>query len=67
MNLKELKSNLRDAENDEKRLQELTEKQINYKGCIIKVRKNDIADEPVDAIVNPANSYLSNSKDDLGK
>jgi O-acetyl-ADP-ribose deacetylase len=54
---KSLKNN---TKRDRKRLQELTLKEVNYRGCIIKVRKNDITDEPVDAIVNPANSHLGN-------
>jgi O-acetyl-ADP-ribose deacetylase len=54
------KSLRKEAKRDRKRLQELTLKEVNYKGCIIKVRKNDITDEPVDAIVNPANSHLGN-------
>lgn len=51
---------LEDALNDKKRLKELTKGKIKYKGWWIKVRRNDITDEPVDAIVNPANSNLEN-------
>ena len=45
---------------DKNRLEELTKDMLDYEGCIIKGRQNDITDEPVDAIVNPANEYLSN-------
>src|SRR5690606_29727464 len=45
---------------DKNRIEKLTLETCDYKGCIIKVRKNDITDEPVEAIVNPANEYLSN-------
>jgi O-acetyl-ADP-ribose deacetylase len=58
--LGQCKSLKKDTKRDRKRLQELTLKEVNYRGCIIKVRKNDITDEPVDAIVNPANSHLGN-------
>jgi O-acetyl-ADP-ribose deacetylase len=51
---------LKETKQNEQRLEELTKGEINYKGCIIKVRQNDITDEPVDAIVNPANSELTN-------
>jgi O-acetyl-ADP-ribose deacetylase (regulator of RNase III) len=51
---------LKETKEDKSRLKELTKGEINYKGCIIKVRQNDIIDEPVDAIVNPANSELTN-------
>jgi putative ATPase len=47
-------------EEDKNRIDELTIAEDDYKGCIIKVRKNDITDEPVDAIVNPANEHLTN-------
>lgn len=33
---------------------------VNYKGWSILVRKNNIIEEAVDAIVNPANEYLTN-------
>jgi O-acetyl-ADP-ribose deacetylase len=51
---------LKETKQNEQRLIELTKGEINYKGCIIKVRQNDITVEPVDAIVNPANSELTN-------
>ena len=41
-------------------MKKLTQGEINYKGCTIKVRQNDITEESVDAIVNPANSELTN-------
>jgi O-acetyl-ADP-ribose deacetylase len=58
--LDQCKSLRKDTKRDRKHLQELTLKEVNYRGCIIKVRKNDITDELVDAIVNPANSHLGN-------
>ena len=33
---------------------------VEYKGCTIDVIKGDITDQPVDAIVSPANEYLGN-------
>jgi O-acetyl-ADP-ribose deacetylase (regulator of RNase III) len=53
---------IKETKEDEQRLKELTKGEINYKGCIIKVRQNDITDEPVDAIVNPVNSELTNEE-----
>jgi O-acetyl-ADP-ribose deacetylase len=60
--LDQCKSLRKDTKRDRKWLQELTLKEVNYRGCIIKVRKNNITDEPVDAIVNPAKSDLGNKE-----
>lgn len=47
-------------EEDQQRREKLTKAKCVYKGSNIIVRKNDITDEPVDAIVNPANEHLTN-------
>ena len=33
---------------------------VDYKGCTIDVIEGDITDQPVDAIINPANEHLGN-------
>jgi O-acetyl-ADP-ribose deacetylase len=51
---------LKDIKKKKKELKEKTNGNIEYKGCIITVRRNDISKEPMDAITNPANSHLGN-------
>jgi O-acetyl-ADP-ribose deacetylase len=51
---------LKDIKEKKKELKEKTNGNIEYRGCIITVRRNDISKEPVDAITNPANSRLGN-------
>lgn len=55
--LKEKKSIIK---KDKEVIQGKTKGKVQYAGVTILVRQNDITDEPVDAIVNPANENLDN-------
>ena len=43
---------------DKEKVKKLNIKEIEFEGCTIIVRKNDITLEREDAIVNPTNEYL---------
>lgn len=58
---KKFKDRRKIIKNDYERIKKLTIEEISYNNVNISVRQNDITDEPVDAIVNPANEYLDNS------
>ena len=45
---------------DKEKVKKLNIKEIEFEGCTIIVRKNDLTLEREDAIVNPANEFLRN-------
>ena len=59
--MKEKSSYLQLAQSEIKKLEDSTKGCKLYKGCKIIIRKNDLCNEYVEAIVNPANEQLEHA------
>ena len=60
--MKEKSSYLQLAQSEIKKLEDRTEGCKLYKGCKIIIRRNNLCNEYVEAIVNPANEQLEHTK-----